>query len=81
MTASERGVLYRCPVCGAEVMILVRQHGAFEPRCCNMAMLKILRQPAFLVCPICGTQIAVWRPQAPGLSLRCCNEPMRHMAA
>jgi predicted RNA-binding Zn-ribbon protein involved in translation (DUF1610 family) len=81
MTASERGVLYRCPVCGAEIMVLVRRHGVFEPRCCNAPMLRIVRRPAFLVCPVCGTQVAVWRPHAAGLALRCCNQPLRAMAA
>jgi len=81
MTAGERGLLYVCPVCGAEVMVLVRRHGAFEPRCCNTAMRKRARKPVFFVCRVCGAQVAVWRPQADGLSVRCCNEAMHPMAA
>jgi predicted RNA-binding Zn-ribbon protein involved in translation (DUF1610 family) len=81
VSASSRGVVYRCPVCGAEVMVLVRQHGRFDPRCCNTAMRPRLRRVRFFLCPICGAEVASLLPPSATFRPRCCNVSMVPMAA
>ncbi len=79
--STEQGRTYRCPVCGAEVTVMVRHHGDFMPRCCNRAMIALKHRPAFMVCPVCGTQISVWNAFGGKFVARCCNMPMRRVAA
>jgi predicted RNA-binding Zn-ribbon protein involved in translation (DUF1610 family) len=80
-TPSPKGVTYRCPVCGAEVAVIARRHGAFAPRCCNTAMLPIRRRLVFFICPVCGSEVAVMRGEAGNFTPRCCNVAMRREAA
>lgn len=76
-----RGRLYRCPVCGAEIAVLVSEVGDFAPRCCDTPMVLLERRLVFCVCPVCGAEIAVLRPGEGDFRPRCCNRPMEREAA
>ncbi len=77
-----RGLVYRCPVCGAEVAILAFRMGSFEPRCCNVPMVLTQCRLCFYVCPVCGAEVAVVREGAGVFSPHCCNVDMiRRIAA
>ncbi|KPK59117.1 MAG: hypothetical protein AMK73_08840 [Planctomycetes bacterium SM23_32] len=76
-----RGRIYRCPVCGAELAVLVAGAGRLSPRCCNVDMVPTDRRLAFYVCMVCGAEVALLRRAGGRLSLRCCNEDMVPQAA
>jgi predicted RNA-binding Zn-ribbon protein involved in translation (DUF1610 family) len=39
---ARHAIAYRCPVCGAMVMIVHHgRDGQFEPHCCNTVMLRL----------------------------------------
>jgi desulfoferrodoxin-like iron-binding protein len=75
-----RGRVYRCPVCGAELTVLVTADGAFEPRCCNTAMRPLSRTLTFYRCPVCGAEVAVLVEGTGQFEPRCCNTAMRSAA-
>lgn len=77
ITQTPRGMVYRCPVCGAEVAILARVVGVFEPRCCNCPMTPQSRRLVFYHCPVCGAEIAIIKEGEGVFEPSCCNEPMR----
>jgi ribosomal protein L37AE/L43A len=78
---SSRGVVYRCPVCGAELTVVARRTGVFAPRCCNQPMQPRPQRLAFYACPVCGSELVVVR-QGPGeFTPRCCNRLMAREAA
>jgi DNA-directed RNA polymerase subunit RPC12/RpoP len=82
MSATDpRGMVYRCPVCGAEITVLARGMDRFCPRCCNRDMVPRQRRVAFYICPICGAEIAVIKGGAGEFGPRCCNQPMELEAA
>jgi len=72
-----RGLVYRCPVCGVEVVVLARRFGVFTPRCCNQDMVPLPGRLTFYVCPVCGVEIAVMQEGSGSFTPRCCNEDMR----
>ena len=76
-----RGLVYRCPVCGAEVVVLAFQTGSFAPRCCNTGMQQIREKLRFYVCPVCGAEIAVVKAGEGLFTPRCCLTGMRLEAA
>jgi len=49
-----RGMVYWCPVCGAEIGVIAARHGEFQPRCCNKPMETLPRRLSFFICPVCG---------------------------
>jgi len=75
------GRVYRCPVCGAEVMLIGGRMGRFEPHCCNTAMLPTARRAVFYRCPVCGAEIAVVNVGGGCFEPRCCNTDMEPKAA
>jgi DNA-directed RNA polymerase subunit RPC12/RpoP len=79
--ASPRGNVYRCPVCGAEIAVLARRHGAFAPRCCRRPMVPVSRRMAFYVCPVCGAEVGLLRRGRGEFAPRCCGGAMRREAA
>lgn len=78
---SVRGVVYRCSVCGAELIVVGTAMGAFAPRCCNRAMHVVQRRATFYRCPVCGAELAVVRKGRGLFAPHCCNRPMNPMAA
>jgi len=74
--AGPRGNMYRCPVCGAEILVVARAHGAFEPHCCNVPMLLKRYRARFFVCPVCGSEIAALKSPSVTFMPRCCNAGM-----
>ena len=74
--AGTRGNIYRCPVCGAEILVVAKAHGAFEPHCCNVPMLPARYKARFFTCPVCGTEIAALKPLNATFLPRCCNVRM-----
>jgi hypothetical protein len=76
-----RGTLFRCPVCGAEIVMLSRRQGDFQPRCCNREMQPLARRVVFYVCPVCRAEIAVLIEGRGILQPRCCNRDMIREAA
>lgn len=79
--ASPSGLVYRCPVCGSELIVVGTRMGEFTPRCCNQPMRVMTRRAVFHVCPVCGAEIAVVRKGRGLFEPRCCNRPMRQRAA
>ena len=80
-TVPSKGIVYRCPVCGAELLVVARQMGAFAPHCCNRGMIRMKRAAAFYVCPVCGAELAVLKPGEGDFHPHCCNTLMRLEAA
>jgi DNA-directed RNA polymerase subunit RPC12/RpoP len=76
-----RGLVYRCPVCGAEITVLAPHMEGFCPRCCNRDMVPLERRVAFYVCPVCGAEIAVLKSGGREFAPRCCNRAMEIEAA
>jgi desulfoferrodoxin-like iron-binding protein len=76
-----RGRIYRCDICGAEVMVLAGTSGVFVPRCCNQEMAPLQALAVFYICPVCGAELAVLKPGSPGFRPMCCNRQMDRQAA
>jgi endogenous inhibitor of DNA gyrase (YacG/DUF329 family) len=71
-----KGLVYYCPACGAEVTVLTRSRGAFEPRCCNRPMEPRPGRLHFYYCPVCGAEVVVLNDTGGRFEPRCCNRPM-----
>ncbi|MFO7957640.1 MAG: hypothetical protein R6X33_11145 [Candidatus Brocadiia bacterium] len=71
-----RGTVYRCPVCGAELVVLTGSAGNFAPRCCNRDMVRLASAVTFYFCPVCGAELAVLNESAGEFEPVCCNRPM-----
>jgi len=80
-TGAPRGLVYRCPVCRAELVVLGYRMGRFAPRCCNVDMVPMRQRVVFYVCPVCGAEIAVLRRGGRNFAPRCCNTAMGRIAA
>ncbi len=80
-TDTSRGLVYRCPVCGAELSVLAHHTAAFKPRCCNVAMVMTACKLCFYICPVCGAEIAVIREGSGDFAPHCCNVDMVHRGA
>ena len=74
-------LVYRCPVCGAEVTVLGLAKGRFCPRCCGKDMALLVRQTRVYFCPQCGAQIMVVTPGRGDFQPRCCGLDMLIKAA
>jgi competence CoiA-like predicted nuclease len=77
---SPRGIIYRCPVCGAELAVLGDAMGKFLPRCCDQDMVQKDERAAFYFCPVCGAEIAVLKAGEGEFLPRCCDTPMKSAA-
>ena len=78
---SSRGLIYRCPICGAEIAVLAPNIGRFTPRCCNQEMNPLQARAVLYVCPVCGAELAVLKPGSPEFTPICCNRHMDRQAA
>ena len=79
--ANPRGFIYRCPVCGSEVMVVGDRMGEFTPRCCNKAM-NVMKQRAIVYhCPVCGAEVAMVRKGRGVFEPHCCNRDMELLVA
>jgi len=76
-----RGLIYRCGVCGSELIVLAFDMGRFAPRCCNEAMQPLRVRAAFYRCPVCGAEIATLKRGTGVFSPRCCDTAMQLQAA
>ena len=74
-------IVYRCPICGAEVALLGESRGHFSPRCCDRDMVAIARRVVIYFCPQCGAQIMVVTPGRGDFQPRCCGLDMLIKAA
>jgi desulfoferrodoxin-like iron-binding protein len=74
------GVVYFCPVCGAEILVVGGHGCCFTPRCCNRDMVIKPHRTIIYTCPVCGSQVAVVRPGNGVFVPRCCNRPMLRQA-
>lgn len=81
ITIGNAGLVYRCPVCGAEVLVIGSSMGEFTPRCCNRPMRAMPHRAVFYHCPVCGAEIAVIRKGKGVFRPRCCNVAMVCKAA
>ena len=83
MTAQKysRGLVYRCPVCGAELAIVSKQTGDFHPRCCNVLMEPKPDRLIFYRCPRCGSELMHINQGNTAFKPRCCNIEMHRLAA
>lgn len=75
------GLIYRCPVCEAEIAVLSPLMGDFRPRCCGRPMVLIKRRLRFYRCPVCGAEIAVVKATSGDFRPRCCDTDMIKLAA
>ncbi len=71
-----RGTVYVCPVCLVEVTVLAPQTGKFEPRCCNVEMVKKEKPVDFYICPVCKAEAAIILQGDGDFKPVCCNIPM-----
>ena len=74
--ADEKGSVYRCPVCGAEISVLAGRHGVFEPVCCNVRMIKLSRRLVIYRCPVCDAEIGIVAASCGDFNPSCCNVKM-----
>jgi len=79
--ATKPGALYRCPVCGAEIILLRRAPEGFRPVCCKKPMLLQPRHAPLYRCQVCGTQVAIIGFGDPAFRPKCCNREMKLEAA
>ena len=70
------GAVYRCPVCGAEVLVIRADSGRLAPVCCNRPMVRLAARARIFYCPVCGAELAVIRDAGGELAPVCCNRPM-----
>lgn len=78
------GRVYLCPVCGAEVTVVLFGCGKLGPVCCNQPMKITDVICSIYFCPVCGAEITVIKEgkgipaqkMADRLTPRCCNRPM-----
>jgi desulfoferrodoxin-like iron-binding protein len=70
------GRVYHCPVCGAEVTVVLFGGGSLAPVCCNQPMAITNVICAIYSCPVCGAEITVIKKENGVLKPRCCNRPM-----
>ena len=77
MTAdAPAGFIYRCPVCGSEVIVVGTRMGEFTPHCCNRPMVVQTQRALFYYCPVCGAEIVMVRKGRGAFCPRCCNLDM-----
>ncbi len=74
---SPKGRVYRCELCGAELVVLGDAMGRFNPVCCDRAMEARDERVVFYVCDLCGAEIAVLKAGEGEFLPNCCDEPMR----
>lgn len=70
------GMVYVCPVCGAELSVIKGGHGGFSPVCCNVAMRRANRINSIYRCPVCGSEITVISGFSKSFSPVCCSTGM-----
>ena len=70
------GLVYRCPVCGSEVIVVGNRMGDFAPHCCNQPMRVMTQRTVFYHCPTCGSRIVIVRKGRGVFEPRCCNIAM-----
>ncbi len=72
-----KGATYRCPVCGAEVIVLAPCQGCFVPYCCSVLMERKPQHVEFYVCHICGAEIAsIDHDSTSNFRPKCCGAAM-----
>ncbi|HHL39390.1 MAG TPA: hypothetical protein ENJ37_02680 [Deltaproteobacteria bacterium] len=81
MAAMRKGSVLRCPVCGAELSIVLPGGGRLAPRCCNEPMELTDRINPVFVCSVCGCELMHIAGPGRRLAPRCCNEPMEPLNA
>jgi len=80
VSAAATGLVFRCPVCGAEVIVVGTRMGEFTPRCCNQPMRTTRQRAVFYWCPVCGAEIVIVRKGRGVFEPRCCNMAMQRRA-
>ena len=75
------GRVYRCPVCGAEVLVVKAASQALDAHCCNTAMKPVDKVVDIYHCKQCGSELAALRDSGGPLDLNCCNAPMTKLPA
>ena len=70
------GQVYRCRVCGAEILVIHASSQALDPYCCHTPMEPLDRVAAVYRCEVCGAEVAVLRGDRSLLELVCCHRPM-----
>lgn len=75
------GRRYRCPVCGAEVLVVKASSQALDTHCCNTAMKPLYKLVDIYHCNQCGSEVAALRDSGGELELACCNAPMTKLPA
>jgi endogenous inhibitor of DNA gyrase (YacG/DUF329 family) len=80
-TVDARGVIFRCPICGSEVMVVGDRTGEFTPHCCNRLMTLMRQKAVIYHCPVCGAEVAMLRKGKGVFTPHCCNRDMEKMAA
>ena len=73
-----RGLVFRCEICGAEVMVLRVGGGPLDPHCCNQPM-KPVREAVYYRCMVCGSEAVVLGGPGENVKLICCNLPMARL--
>jgi len=75
------GLVFRCPICGAEVTVVSTHLGDFTPRCCSTDMICKEQRVSFYYCPRCGAEIAVLREGYGDFQPHCCGIDMLRKGA
>jgi desulfoferrodoxin-like iron-binding protein len=76
MSAVALGRLYRCPVCGAKVILIRASSAALDLVCCNVPMRTKGEPNPVYRCEVCGAEVAALKDKGGELDLVCCHEPM-----
>ena len=72
-----KGRVYRCEICGAELIVLGTAMGEFRPRCCDRPMEPQEQRVVFYRCELCGAEIAVLKAGEGEFLPRCCDRAMK----
>ncbi len=73
------GRLFRCEICGSEMLVLNPATGELDLHCCNQPMDPIDPPVPIYHCDLCGAEAAALRSDGGELEMICCNQPMNQL--
>ena len=73
--APKKDQVYYCPVCGAEIVVLINS-ARLDPVCCNIPMESV-RFIQRYICPLCKAEVTILKASKEKVELICCNVEMK----
>jgi len=76
---NKKGLIFFCPVCGAEITVICDGKGHLGPMCCNMKMVAKGSVTTFFSCARCGAEVMILTLGVGNTTPKCCNEYMERV--